>query len=159
MKINLKIILLIIALLTLLSCTKGEKNIFAFSQGDCDFTLVFPSEIGEIRCLCTRRDGIIIGKIEAFSEKCPTVTYDGNCYLTSGDVKISLSPRASERFAAIFDTLFRGSEGAVSSKSSDGEFTVIKYGEDTLTLNGEGFPVELNVGRKIGILDFTQIKE
>lgn len=159
MKINLKILFLTFALLALLSCTKGERNIFAFSEGDCDFTLVFPSEIGEIRCLCARRDGIISGKIEAFSEKCPTVTYDGNCYITSGDVKIPLSPEASERFTAIFDTLFRGSEGAVSSRSDDGEFTVIKYGEDTVILNGEGFPVELNVGRKIGILDFTQIKE
>ena len=133
---------------------------FDFAEHDATFTLTFSSEAGEIVCDCTRVGEQITAEIiSPERSRGIRITSDGGGTVISADgTQIPLSNDAAERFTAIFDVMFRASDGAEIRMSEDGEFTEAVYENGTLTLSREGLPVSVNVGRAVKISNYNAQK-
>lgn len=148
----------ITALLALLSCSRTlNDDIFSFAASDSAFTLVFPSDLGEIKCACTKKGALATAEIIYPTRSAGTViTYDGNvCTINIGETKIPLSEDAASKLTVVFDTIFRGADGASISRSADGKNTVVSYPDATLVLGENHAPTSVECGRIIAIEDFV----
>lgn len=136
------------SLISLTGCAAGS-DLFAYTEGAAEFTLVFPSVSGDtdaVRCLCVRDDSgnVTLTASEPARMAGFTVIYaDGITSAGSGDMMIPLSAEAAEGLTQIFDLLTMTGSAV---KSADGLSTVIDTGSGTVTLGEELVPVSVTAG-------------
>jgi hypothetical protein len=138
------------------SCESRGRDVFAFADSDALFTLTFEGEAGEVVCECERAGERITATVISpeRSRGIAITVGEGGVYLTAGSAEIPLSEDAARGFTAIFDVMFRGSEGAEVRMSANGEFTEAVYEDGVLTIDGEGRPVAADVGRVVKISNY-----
>lgn len=158
-KLALLIFTLVLSLCTV-SCTPRGADIFAFSECGATFTLIFPSENGDVTLSCTR-DGVSYTAKIVSPERSRDITIvsdSGAVTVCAGEVKIPLSEAAAQHFSCIFDVMYRGDVGATVTRSGDGECTLISYDDGVLTLDENGIPTEIDVGRIVKIKDYLTVE-
>lgn len=144
---------------TAASCGSGNggRDVFAYADGDASFTLTFSSDVGEVVCDCVRegeRITVLVTSPERSRGIGITLSESG-CTLSAGGAEIPLSEEAARGLTSIFDVLFRRSEGAEVRMSADGESTEIVYDSGFVTVDGEGRPIAVEVGRVVKISNYV----
>lgn len=161
----------VVMLIPLHGCAKsGGRDIFTYAAHDAEFSLVFPSETGDLECSVVRGGNIFSLRIVSparssnFSAVCDGVS----CKLVpladdgTPSVEIPLSESASAPLVRIFSLITRGSEGAQVSKSADGETTVVTYSDGTVVLGSDSLPVSVTSRmadgsmRDVKIVNYTE---
>ena len=148
----------LITLILFVTCPScGRKSsIFDFTNKDATFCLIIPSELCEITLDCVR-DGDLISASVVSPERSRGISIhsDSTSVTLSVDgTKIPLSSDAAREYSLIFDLMFRGDIDARATKSEDGECTIITYDDGVLTLDKNGLPIEIELGRKIKIANY-----
>lgn len=143
------------ALVFFLSACGAPSDLFAYTKGPVQFSLIFPSVSGDtdtVVCDCTRDEngGVVLtvagpARLAGFTVTCAS----GTVCAGYGDVTIPLSPEAAEGLTRIFTLL---TEEGSAKRSADGAYTIITAPSGTVTLGEEMMPVEAEIdGRIVGI--------
>lgn len=147
-----RLAVLITAFVFCLSACAPKSDLFAYTKGDAEFTMIFPSVSGDtesITCACTRSFSPDDTADFTLTVTSPprlagfTVTRtDGNTSAGYGETMIPLSPESAENLTRIFDAL---TETGSAKKSPDGAHTVILAPSGTVTLDEALNPIELEI--------------
>lgn len=145
---------------TLAGCAAGNGvpggGLTRYAGADVAYTAEF-EDVGTAECV--RSGGTTVLRMTSPEHLCGiTVTYDGSaCSLAVGEMSILLSPETAAGLTGMFDLLARTAEdGGMPSKSADGTQTVVTFDAGSVTLGGNGVPVEVTYdGRTVMIGDFT----
>ncbi len=144
----------------LAGCAAGDGStgggLTRYAGADVSYTAKF-ADVGTAECV--RSGGTTVLRMTAPEHLCGVaVTYDGSaCRLAAGEMEILLSPELAAGLTELFDLLARPMEdGGLPSRSADGERTVVTFDTGSVTLGGDGVPVEAAYnGRIIKIADFV----
>lgn len=153
-------LLLIPILICLTACSAKGGDVFAFADSDAAFTLTFTSDVGEIVCECTRVGEHVRAEVISPERSRGIVISTGvaGTQISVDGVDIPLSEDAARGFCMIFEVMFRGSDGAEVRMSEDGEYTEAVYEDGVLTIDSEGKPASVDVGRVVKISNYTAQK-
>lgn len=147
--------LLLLACTAMLAGCAEETDLFAYTKGPAQFSLIFPSVSGDtdtVTCACVR---------DEYGNTTLTVTDpprlqgftveigDGAVTCGTDDMKIPLSESAAAGLTELLTTL---TEEGSARKSEDGTHTIITTPTGTVILDETLFPAEIEInGRKIEV--------
>lgn len=143
---------------------KGAASpaVFGYTSCDAEFTIVFPSDTGDVECSATRSGGTVALTVKRpdRSAKLKVICSPDGCVIVpAGGEGIPLSSSAAEGLRKVFDILYRGDDGnTVITRTEDGSGTTITYDDGSVTVNGDLLPTLVEIGgeemRKVMIPDY-----
>ena len=141
---------IVTACVTLTGCSDvTTPAVFGYMAGDAEFDVIFHSDgSGDVAASVAKvGEGmtLTVTSPERSADMRVICSPDGCVLIPAGDGGIPLSSRAAEGLSSVFSLLYRGNDGAEIKKSSDGDGTVIVYGDGEVRIGDDMLPTSVTV--------------
>ena len=138
-----RLFLIIFACLLVFSaCSQGSGDLFLYRECPSTFSVSFPSSNGEVLCHA-RMDAASIVLTVAEPERSAGIIItctDDSCLIAVDETLIPISSAAARSLLDMFHLLSSKTEGDLPTRSSDGEYTTVKFDTGSVTLDENLFP-------------------